>query len=128
MDDKAGLKQLPFSGGALEGGAQLGHQDMGYFSVIPEGQGCCVLLLVPYPAAKKNPTDKPVFSRKLQELAGVSTAAMRYQKSPDRYFKTYQFGKLLESPLCLFVSFFSSSQILGISQGVISDRNLVYFC
>lgn len=53
LDDKAGLKQLPFSGGALEGEAQLGHQDMGYFSVIPEGQGCCVLLLVPHPAAKK---------------------------------------------------------------------------
>lgn len=56
--DKAGLKQFPFAVRALEGEAQLGHQDMGCFSVIPEGQGCCewhqgaALLLVPHPAAK----------------------------------------------------------------------------
>ena len=78
LDDKDGLKQFPFTIGALESEAQLGHQAMGCFSVIPEGQGWCglhqgaALLLVPHPAAK-NSTGKPVFSRKPQELAGLSS-------------------------------------------------------
>lgn len=81
LDDKDGLKQFPFTRGALESEAQLGHQDTGCFSVILEGQGWCVLhqgaalLLVPHPAAKK-PPGKPVFSTKPQDLAGLSGTNM----------------------------------------------------
>lgn len=77
LDDKDRLKQFPFTIGALESEAQLGHQDTGCFPVIPEGQGWCVLhqgaalLLVPRPAAK-DPLGKPVFSTKPQDLAELS--------------------------------------------------------
>lgn len=82
LDDKDGLKQFPFTIGALESEAQLGHQDTGRFSVVPEGQGWHVLhqgsalLLVPHPAATPPPPGKPVFSTKPQDLAGLSSINM----------------------------------------------------
>lgn len=107
LDDKDGLKQFPFAVGALESEAQLGHQDTGCFSVIPEGQGWRVLLqgaallLVPHPAAK-NPQVNLYLAENLRSWQGFLVLTWRYhlptssiQKSLDRYVKTSWFGKLL---------------------------------
>jgi len=117
VDDKEGLKQFPFTVVVLGSEAQLGHQDMGCFSDTPEGQGWCVLhqgralLLVPHPAAK-NPQVNLCLAENLKSWQGFLLLTWRHhlptsriQKSLDRYFKTFWFGKLSES-FFLFVSFF----------------------